>query len=560
MNYQPSSTLPTDAPTPVEQKKLPYVYSTFDIVLAVALWVIGYLFCNFLPAWEHPIPAFLFEVAFLLGTAILLTRPSVGGKHSARSWLFLGVSLALAVSLLISTNRAIINCVIIWNCLSWFYTVYVMLDNSRERFPGGRFVGELATATVVMPFRAPGNLFAALFGKKYNADGTVRTKGRLGGMIGWVALGLLLAIIPAAIVLSQLSYDEGFTAIMDNIWETIFEADTLFRQLRNLLIGLPIGALLFGALLAAKHQKGRSPKPTAPLTTLPTPDGAHVLPVALVAAALTPVLVIYIIFFISQWDYYISAFTGVRPEELTYSTYAREGFFELVTVSVVNAVLSLAAAVFSVRRALDPDRPRRERLSPVIRIYLAVLALFTLVLIATALSKMFLYVDTYGMTQKRIYATWLMLLLAVAFVAVILRQLWTRMNLTGTLLVAFLAFFLAISLVNVDTLIVRYNVDIAKEGNLHAMKGDVCRDSGASGVLAALDFMEASADPAAIPYDPAEFEPVALENIRTSTDAYLQTMTDRLDSMKWYEHNLVTLRARAALEEAGYIPSPIETD
>ncbi len=566
MNQDPTTGISTGEPTPPADrpvsalpKKPIRVYTKGEVILAVALWVMGYLACAVLPAMEYPIPAFVLQAVLFPGVVILLGRRSVGGQVSAQGIFFLVTSLALSFSLLFTTNRAIVNCAVIWNTLAWFYLVFLLTGNARRRFPGASFVGEFLGATVVMPFRASGSLFGAIFGSGKNPDGTPRRRAKVGAVIGWAALGLFCAIIPTLIIVLLLSYDDGFTDILDNILEEIFSNDTLFRQIRSIGFGLLVGALMFGAVLAGRQKKGSKPEPDAE-TAAKRADLVHVIPVPLVAAMLTPILAIYVIFFISQWDYYVSAFTGVRPEELTFSDYAREGFFQLVAVAVINALLGLGAAIFSRRRAFDPARPRRERLSIVMRIYLSILSLSTLVLIATALSKMFLYIDTYGMTHKRTYATWLMVLMAVGFLSVILRQLWTRMNLTGTLLVAFLAFFIAISVVNVDSLIVRYNVNAALGGNLRTMQGDVCEDSGYAGVLAALDFMEASADPAAVPYDPEEFKPETLESIRKTTNAYLQEMTDRLEAMDWHEHNVVTLRARAALREAGYTPTPDEAE
>ena len=242
----------------------------------------------------------------------------------------------------------------------------------------------------------------------------------------------------------------------------------------------------------------------------------------------------------------------MRPEELTFSDYAREGFFQLLAVAVINAVLSLGASLLTKRRPENPDKPNRDRTHPVTRIYMAVMALSTLILIATAVAKMLLYVDTYGMTHKRTYATWLMLLLAVCFVAVILRQVFARMNLTGTLLAVFLVFFVAISVVNVDSLIMKYNANAAVDGNLRTMQGEVLEDCGHSGVLAALDFMEATADSNFQPADPVEFSPEQLANIRAATHDYLDRAAKELGEMRWYEHNLVTLRAKKALRDAGY--------
>ena len=549
-NSNPYAYAPSAPPTP----KPAYAYTPTDFILALLLWVAGYLFWAVTPVMEHPLLAFGFEVILFVGGSILLTRKSVGGKLSARGIVTVAVSLALSLSMVLTTNKAIINCVFLWNCLAWFYLVFTATGNSRERAPGQYFVGELLNATFSMPFRSPANLFSALFGARKNPDGTPRPR-KGSATLGWILLGLALAVIPTLIVALLLSYDKGFSSIMDNILDEIFSADEIFRQLRNIGLGLLVGALMFGAILAGKHKKGKKTDPAeAPADAPATPkaDGAHVLPVAMVAATLTPILIIYIIFFVSQWDYYVSAFTGVRPEELTFSDYAREGFFQLLAVAVINAVLSLGASLLTKRRPEDSDKPNRDRTHPVTRIYMAVMALSTLILIATAVAKMLLYVDTYGMTHKRTYATWLMLLLAVCFVAVILRQIFSRMNLTGTLLAIFLVFFVAISVVNVDSFIMKYNANAAMNGNLRTMQGEVLTDCGHSGVLAALDFMEATSDPNFKPADPVEFSPEQLANIRAATHDYLDRAAKELGEMKWYEHNLVTLRARAALRGTEY--------
>ena len=549
-NSNPYAYTPSAPPVP----KPAYAYTPADVALAILMWVAGYLFWTVIPVMGHPLPAFGFEVLMFVGTVILLTRPFVGGKLSARTVLIVTVSLALSLSMVVTTNKAIVGCVFLWNCLSWCYLVFTVTGNSRETRPGGYFIGELCNATFAMPFRAPANLFSALFGGKTNPDGTPRPR-KMSATLGWILLGLAVAAIPTLVVGLLLSYDQGFSSIMNNILDEIFSADEIFRQIRNVGLGLLMGALMFGAILAGKHQKGKKPVPAEgdpAVGSAPKGDGAHVFPVAMVAAALTPILAIYVIFFISQWDYYVSAFTGVRPEELTYADYAREGFFQLMAVSVINAVLSLGAAVFSKRRPVNPAKPRRNRTHPVTRIYMGVMALSTLVLIATALAKMLLYVDTYGMTHKRTYATWLMLLLAVCFVAVILRQLVSRMNLTGTLLAIFLVFFVAISVVNVDSLIMQYNARAAMDGNLRTMQGEVLTDCGYSGVLSALEFMEVTAREGYAPEAPVEFSEEQLDRVRTNTEEYLTRSAKKLEDMKWYEHNAVTLRARKALREAGY--------
>lgn len=550
--------------TPAATDKKPaYAYTSSDRILAVCLWVVGYLICLVAPVMDAPVPAFLLVTATFVGTAVFLSRPVMGGRVGARGWCVVAVTVMLSLSLLLTTNRVLVNGVFLWNCAAWFYLVFTATGNSREGLPGSYFVGEFLTAACLAPFRAPGHLFGAIFGGRREPDGDDaegKPRGRAGATLGWVLLGLLLAAVPTLIVCVLLSYDKAFVGILNDLEELISAAE-IFRQLRNGAVGLLLGALMFGAILAGRAGKANKPRETSnpvaytPVTAAPESgprDGAHVFPVPLMAAALTPLFLVYVIFFISQWDYYLSAFTGVRPAELTFADYAREGFFQLLAVTVINTLAALAVANFTVRRPADEAAPRRDRTHPLMRVYTALLAVFTLILIATALSKMFLYVNTYGMTHKRTYATWLMLLLAACFLALLIRQAVSRMNLTATVLVLFLAFLTVLSVVNVDALILSHNTDAALGGNLRALRGGVCEDCGYSGVPAALEFMAASEDPSAIPLADYGMTEGELAAVRAEVGDYLHRMAEGLEDMKWYGHNLVTLRARAALAGEGY--------
>ena len=122
--------------------------------------------------------------------------------------------------------------------------------------------------------------------------------------------------------------------------------------------------------------------------------------------------VVYLFFFVSQWDYYLSAFTGKLPEGVVnYAEYARSGFFELCTVSAINLVIITAIALFMKRSG------NGEKIF--LRIVSALFSVMTLVLIGTALAKMYLYIDRFGLTVKRLLSSWLMIVIALIFVFVI---------------------------------------------------------------------------------------------------------------------------------------------
>jgi hypothetical protein len=138
---------------------------------------------------------------------------------------------------------------------------------------------------------------------------------------------------------------------------------------------------------------------------------------------------------------------------LTYAEYARQGFWELLvagalTLTVIGAAIHVA------------DAPRRgERL--LLKALLGALCVLTLVVLASALHRLHLYEDAYGLTRLRLGAEAVALWLGGAFVLVLVAGLERRARArfaelaVGGTAVALIAF----SLANPDGLIASRNVE-----------------------------------------------------------------------------------------------------
>ena len=183
-------------------------------------------------------------------------------------------------------------------------------------------------------------------------------------------------------------------------------------------------------------------------------------PEVMACFAMLPLLTVYAVFFVSQWNYYVSAFSGKLPEGIDiYSQYARDGFGELCAVSGINAAVMITVSVFTRRR--QPDRH-----SPATRVFIGLLSVSTLILIATAISKMVLYIRAYGLTRLRVYASWFMILLAAGFLIMLIKQIIPKTNAVCAMLAAFILLFGVLALSDPDRQIARYNVDRYIEGTL----------------------------------------------------------------------------------------------
>ncbi len=163
---------------------------------------------------------------------------------------------------------------------------------------------------------------------------------------------------------------------------------------------------------------------------------------------------LFLAFVAVQFRYLFGGAGSVEASStLTYAEYARRGFFELVAVAALVVPVILLG-----HWAL---RGRGGRLYTTLA---AALVLLVFVVIASALRRMNLYVDTYGLTQFRLYTVafmgWVALVLAWLGLTVLRDH---RDGFPFGAAVAALAVVLALNAVNPDGLIASQNLSAADE-------------------------------------------------------------------------------------------------
>jgi len=167
---------------------------------------------------------------------------------------------------------------------------------------------------------------------------------------------------------------------------------------------------------------------------------------------------LFLIFVIVQLRYFFGGASLVEVTEgLTYSEYARRGFFELVTASGLALPLLLGG-----HWLLNKENLKNER---IFRWLAGFLILLLFVVMVSAFQRMRLYQNEYGLTELRLYTTAFMGWLAIVFVwfaATVLRGIRERFTF-GAVVAGFVAIF-ALQVINPDALIVRTNVSLAKSG------------------------------------------------------------------------------------------------
>lgn len=137
-------------------------------------------------------------------------------------------------------------------------------------------------------------------------------------------------------------------------------------------------------------------------------------------------------------------FGGKLPAGSTYSAYAREGFWQLIVVTVIN---------FSLIGVSWEKTEKNGFVTGLTAVLLAANAL----LLASAVKRLLLYIGAYGLTMMRILPLWLMVYLAILVVLFVVRLFREKLPLTrigGLLLVGW---FVALNVPNWNRMIMRYN-------------------------------------------------------------------------------------------------------
>ncbi|MFI8973864.1 DUF4153 domain-containing protein [Nocardia asteroides] len=146
-----------------------------------------------------------------------------------------------------------------------------------------------------------------------------------------------------------------------------------------------------------------------------------------------------------------------RTAGLTYAEYARSGFWQLSAVSI----LTLAVILAVLRWAAQDSASDRRRL----RILLSTVSVLALVIVGSALARMWTYQQAYGFTVLRLLVEvcelWVGLVYVLVLVAIArLRWSWVPRAAVGTAL----ATLVALALLNPEHLVAERNVDRWEHG------------------------------------------------------------------------------------------------
>ena len=169
----------------------------------------------------------------------------------------------------------------------------------------------------------------------------------------------------------------------------------------------------------------------------------------LLVSFLTSINLLYLLFSVIQLTYLTGAFQARLPAGTTYAAYARNGFFELAAISALNIGLIILAV---------KGAERRRTGGVLLRILSMLLVLASAIQWLSAMFRMILYVQTYGLTLLRFFVSTFMVLIAIFFILLVIKEFSRSFPLFKAGAVAALLSLLLLNYINADAWIARHNV------------------------------------------------------------------------------------------------------
>lgn len=403
--------------------------SAHNPIFVIASLLLAYLFCDWILFGGTGISVTLFTGLFYL-TAIAYLQP----KPSRLFLLTMIPPVLLSACFVLYDNLPLR----FFNIIALFATVSVNLFFARqEESPAdsGLLSLNIIRAVVIFPFKNLSKSVLILFRNIGSAKGKNALK---------IAAGLVLAAPAALMALALLmNSDSRFEGLVNSISGSI--ADSFRELLTKLFVAVILSFPLFSLLYSYRQEKACGGEALEKLRSrLRVADNLTAV------TALSVLNILYLIYLVTQLSYLIPALQNVLPAEFSYSSFARRGFFELVTVTMLNLAFIFLTFVFAKRQD--------HRLGAGCRYSLIGLSAQTLFIIATDAAKMTLYIREFGLTPLRVYTSWFMLMLAAVFLLIIIKTAASDFQFFRFAAVTVTALYLMMNFMNFDALIPRYNI------------------------------------------------------------------------------------------------------
>lgn len=261
-----------------------------------------------------------------------------------------------------------------------------------------------------------------------------------------VATGIGISLPILLVVLSLLSQADGvfgfFLSEIPRVLLSWTSFETLWRLFLIALVAMGLFAY-FHALMEEREEHVEIPDPTREEHKIVW-DGV------IMVTVLTMINIVYIAFTVIQISYLFTGNQMLLPAGMTYAEYAKNGFNELVMVTLINFAILLMTMHFASRA--------KSLLYRLIQGLLSLLTVGTGFMLFSAYFRLSLYEAYYGYTYSRLLGHAFMIFLAILLVISLVKIWHDRFSLIQSFAIVGLASYVLLNYVNMDAIIAKNNI------------------------------------------------------------------------------------------------------
>lgn len=349
---------------------------------------------------------------------------------------FLGVSILLSVTYAIFTNYIFreINTILIPLTLA---TGLYMINFSDIRLKGEDLLNNVIPNITIGIFINP---HVGMIGRLFKDREDFNFKNsKYRGVIKGVIISIPLLIL---LILLLSSADEIFASIFEDTINNMINVISLIRT-GGVLLKVVVFALVFVYIYYLFSSFKFMVKRTYKMTVTK-------LDKSMVNTILVLVNVLYLVFTYVQIKYLYIKVSNFNLSPAEYSSYARNGFFQLIAVVVLNIMIIL----------YFKNRIDNSKLTCSLNTLMTILS-FNMGL--ASLYKMRLYIREFGMTQLRFVTSVFMIFILIMLVLIAV-SLWKKIELFKYCIIIGSIIYLGINFCNMDKMIAEYNLNAKGKG------------------------------------------------------------------------------------------------
>lgn len=259
----------------------------------------------------------------------------------------------------------------------------------------------------------------------------------------YILKGVLISI-PLVIVLLMLlsGADEVFSYYLSNIWDYI-NIKNVLDFITRAVIAVAVMFLVYGlnyTLSSTKVKKvnNKSLRKTFNAATIIT--------------VLISIIIVYLVFTKIQVSYlYLNK---ALPLGVTFSDYARNGFFQLVFLVVINLIMIMSIKLKTISNS--------EKTNNILNILYSIITILTINMGVAAIYKMNLYIGEFGYTRLRILVQFFTVFLCISLLFLLI-FIWMEKILFKPIAITAMVIYLALNYCNIDNFIARENIKLINQ-------------------------------------------------------------------------------------------------